>query len=410
MTVSSATAEREEARLRALDRYDVLDTSAEEAFDRLTRIVRHVFDVPMATLTFVDGHRQWHKSRQGIDLIESDKRPAFCRLTIARTDPLVVTDTRSDERFRDNPLVLGPPHIGFYAGIPLRTSDGHNIGTLCAMSTEPRPFDAGDVAILTDLGRVAMDLLELQLQATTDALTGALMRRAFRSEGERALALAVRHRHDLSCLMLDLDHFKHVNDTYGHATGDAILRGCAEAIRAGLRTSDLLGRLGGEEFAVLLPMTDASRAGEVAERLREAVSRVEVATDGGTVRVTTSVGVAALDEDAPEIDTLLKRADEALYGAKSSGRNRCSMWRPLPDPAAAGRLRRVFKAGRIAFNAGRSTVDCTIRGLSDAGAALDVTSTAGIPDMFKLQIGSDELARRCRVLSKRDRHIDVSFA
>lgn len=401
---------REQARLCALERYDVLDTPPEEPFDRITRLVRHIFDVPISAITLIDGHRQWFKSRQGLDETETGLAPSLCHKVVLDGSPLIVENALADARVRTNPCVACESGLGFYAGIPLRTSDGHDLGALCAADTKPRSFGPREVEILSDLARLVMSELELRALATTDALTGTLSRRAFRDEGGRALALAQRHRHDLSCLMLDVDHFKRINDAHGHAAGDGVLSGIVAACRANLRVSDIVGRLGGEEFAILLPRTGVSAAHDVAEKLRAAIARLRVPVGQATVGVTASFGISAFDRSVGDLDTLLHRSDVALYEAKADGRNRCSIWKAPVEAPPPDLRRRVLKAGRIAFNSGRSTLDCTVRSLSDSGAELDVVSTAAIPDQFKLHIPADDLYRGCSVTGRNQRRIEVAFA
>lgn len=388
-------AQQEQDRLSALDAYDVLDTPTEETFDRITRLTSRMFGVSISTVTFLDGHRQWFKSRVGMNDCETERGPAFCNVALRETSPLVVTDALADERFRENPFELGEPHIRFYAGAPLRAPGGQVIGTLCAMDRKPRAFGAADVAALTDIAAIVMDLLDLRMLASTNSLTGALSRRAFKQEGARALALALRHKHPLSCILFDLDHFKAVNDEHGHAVGDLVLSQSVAACRAGLRKSDLIGRIGGEEFAVLLPHTTRADAIEVAQKMRAAIAGLRIPASGGLIAVTASFGVASLDRSTTDLDALLARADGALYSAKEQGRNRCVDRRPVDEEPAITR-RRVFKAGRITFNLGQSTIDCTVRALARDSVGLDVISSAGIPRQFKLQIEADELYRSCR--------------
>lgn len=134
---------------------------------------------------------------------------------------------------------------------------------------------------------------------------------------------ARRHGEALSLLMLDIDHFKEINDTYGHKVGDIVLQRLSAVMRETLRTIDVIGRLGGEEFAILLPETDLQRAAEIAERLREIISRAEVVLDGGMpLHFTASIGVTALQEKDTNLDILLNQADMALYQAKEGGRNK----------------------------------------------------------------------------------------
>ncbi|MGU3362801.1 diguanylate cyclase [Methylobacterium sp. M6A4_1b] len=398
----------EQDRLAALDRYDILDTPQEEAFDRITRLTRRIFDMPMSTITLIDGHRQWFKSRSGVEACETPKGPALCDLARREARALVIPDTLADDRFAQNPFVVGSPHIRFYAGVPLRTPDGHSIGTLCAMDTRPRPFPEAAVESLADLSHIVMSELALRRVAMTDGLTGALSRRAFREECGRTLALALRHRHALSCIMLDLDHFKAINDRHGHPVGDRVLAEVAEACRRELRTSDAFGRMGGEEFAVLLPHTDLDSAMTVAEKLRAAVARLRIPAPPGVLSLSASFGVAALDASVGHLDGLLENADAALYVAKAEGRDRCAAWQPAPVPEQPMR-RRVLKAGQISFNGGRSVLDCTVRSLSETEAGLKIDSTAGVPETFKLAIGADRFSRLCRVVQKSEGRLDVAF-
>lgn len=398
----------EAARLDALASMDVLDTPPEESFDRITRLTRQIFNVPMATITLIDGHRQWFKSCQGLEVSETPRAPAFCNYAIQQTRPLIVPDTLCDSRFRDNIFVTGAPHLRFYAGAQLRSEDGYAIGTLCAMDNKPRNFDKAQLATLVDLAAIVTGELRLRKLAMRDGLTGALARRAFREQAMRALTLATRHKHDLSCVMLDLDYFKSINDTHGHAVGDLVLKACVEVCQRELRETDMVGRMGGEEFAILLPYTSRETAMHVVENLRAAITRIYVQGKSGSVKVSASFGVASLDLSVTDIDGLLARADTALYQAKNAGRNTCIAWQSS-EPASNGILRRVFKAGQITFNAGQSTIDCTVRGLSDAGAMLHVSSTADVPDEFKLQISADDIYRLCKIVAKTEKNLEVEF-
>lgn len=159
--------------------------------------------------------------------------------------------------------------------------------------------------------------------ASTDPLTGAYNRRTFHDLFGKALSRARRLEKPVSVIMLDLDHFKSVNDTYGHLVGDRVLRRFADVVRSQLRQEDVLVRYGGEEFCVLLPDIDGPGAVTLAGRIRDAVEREPFVVDGQSIRVTTSAGVAArIDEGPEQMDDLVDRADEALYIAKRRGRNR----------------------------------------------------------------------------------------
>jgi diguanylate cyclase (GGDEF)-like protein len=157
--------------------------------------------------------------------------------------------------------------------------------------------------------------------ARTDSLTALYNRRAFYELGEHVVGLAHRHDHPTAVVMLDIDHFKAINDRHGHAAGDAVIGAVAAMIRAHHRTTDIAGRIGGEEFAILLPETPLDAAIVVAERLREAVGNHELAFAGQTLQFTASVGVAGRQPDEA-LERLIARADAALYAAKHAGRNR----------------------------------------------------------------------------------------
>jgi diguanylate cyclase (GGDEF)-like protein len=399
---------REEARLGALCRLDVIDTPPEEAFDRVTRLTRQIFSVPMSTITLIDGHRQWFKSRQGMPSSETPKDHAICKFAIQQDEPLIVPDTLSDSRFRDNVLVTGAPHIRFYAGVQLRSEDGYAVGTLCAMDNKPRSFDRTQIAMLVDLAGIVMNELQLRTLAMRDGLTGAHSRRAFREEATRALTRATRHKHDLSCVIFDLDHFKSINDLNGHAVGDLVLKSSIEVCQQELRETDVIGRIGGEEFGVLLPYTSRDAAMSVAEKVRAAMTRIHVQGKSGAVKVSASFGIASLDLSVADIDDLLARADTALYQAKNAGRNTCVAWQPA-EAALSSIVHRVFKAGQITFNSGRQTIDCTVRALSDTGAILHVSNTAEVPAHFKLQIPADDIYRFCKATRKTDKNLEVEF-
>ncbi|QND58376.1 sensor domain-containing diguanylate cyclase [Mesorhizobium huakuii] len=403
MQAVSAGDLREAARLRAVERFDVLDTPREAAFDRITRLIKTVFDVPIAIISVIDGHRQWYKACEGLAVNEVERKATFCQYTIPREEPLIVADATKDPRFANNPMVSSDPHIRFYAGVPLRTRDGHNIGSVCAIGYTPREFSDRDIAILQDFADLAMDELELRQHASSDALTGVLSRRAFIDQGGKAFALAQRQRFDFSCIVFDVDHFKSVNDHFGHAAGDKVLSGVARQCSATLRDVDIFGRVGGEEFAVLL-YTGRSGALESAERLRATIETMRLAHGTQEMQVTASFGVASFDPGTSSLQELIERADAAMYHSKHAGRNRTTAWNSSQGDQVRPR-RRVLKAGQIVFNARMSTIDCTVRSLGEDGATIDVSNTAGIPGQFLLAIRADRFEAKCRVVGQAERRL-----
>jgi len=161
----------------------------------------------------------------------------------------------------------------------------------------------------------------LRVMATIDPLTGAYNRRQVQQHFANELSRHVRSQHPLSCLMIDIDHFKAVNDAHGHQVGDDVLRKVTSRIGSSLRVYDVVGRYGGEEFLVILPETDSQEAAAIAERVRESVAQTAEATGDQGHPVTISLGVAS-NRSGDTVDTMTQRADEALYHAKNNGRNR----------------------------------------------------------------------------------------
>lgn len=312
----------ETERLEALHRYDVLDTPPEASFDRITRLAQVALETPIVLVSLVDEDRQWFKSRQGLDACETAREISFCTHAIAQNEPLIVRDALKDPRFRDNPLVTGAPHIRFYIGVPLRTPDGHNIGTLCAIDDHPRDPSITQINVMQDLARLVVNELELRRLATIDSLTGAMTRRAFEHDAAQEIARATRYKRDLGCVMIDIDHFKAINDRHGHAAGDLALQTVVDICKKELRTIDMIGRLGGEEFAVMLPETKLSGARTTAERLRRAIADAVIEHGAERIELTASFGVTCFSQSDESLEDLIERADAALYEAKHSGRNR----------------------------------------------------------------------------------------
>lgn len=178
----------------------------------------------------------------------------------------------------------------------------------------------GLVGILTDVTELFRLRHELEQAARTDELTGTLNRRAFFDFAELSLANARRHGRPLAMLIVDVDHFKRINDRFGHPIGDRVLRDIAERATSAIRDVDRLARIGGEEFAVLLPETDLEHAIEVAERIRFALQPISL-QNGVQIKPTVSIGAATLHAEDQSIHELYQRADDALYRAKTGGRD-----------------------------------------------------------------------------------------
>jgi diguanylate cyclase (GGDEF)-like protein len=317
-SMQRAISGNEAQRLAALRRYDILDTAPEESFDRITRLAQTLLQTPMVLLSLIDEDRQWFKSRLGLDATETPRSISFCTHAIHQDAPLIVSDALEHPLFRDNPLVVGAPHIRFYIGVPLQTHDGHNIGTLLAADTRPRELSTAQVSALRDLARLAIDQIELRQIATIDSLTGALTRRGFEIEIAREMNRVHRYQSDFSLIAVDIEPIKVGNDRYGHAAGDLVLQTVGRLIIQDLRTVDFVGRVGDAEFVIALPETGFKGAQVVADRIRLKLAETAMPLAVRDAHVTASFGISSYDPADDTWETTLARANAALKEAKNN--------------------------------------------------------------------------------------------
>ena len=440
----------EAERIASLSKYQILDTQPEERFDAIVRHAATLFRTPIALISFVDAGRQWFKARAGLDACQTPRRHAFCQYTIQSDEVLVVLDARKDERFADNPLVTGAPHIRFYAGAPLITADGKRLGSVCIIDRQPRDgFSAREQDLLTSLASMVMAQMELRrgelsrsamtgfVEATELAMlavnqegaiqfangaaadlfgytreelvggsldlivpaamrgmhadrmanlarrgssklagrtveltasrkdggeipielslsiwrdeqgvgVGAIIRdvSARRARDSRLLRLAHhdgltglcnRQRFEdllrglyeqggeAAVLLFDLDGFKGVNDSLGHAAGDALLQAIAIRLPLCIPEGATLARLGGDEFAILWPgVADPLQAKAAAQAVLQAFA-TPFAVNGQHLQLGTSIGLALGPSHGDDAEELIASADFALYRAKAAG-GRC---------------------------------------------------------------------------------------
>ena len=312
----------EDSRLATLRALNILDTQAEERFDRLTRLAKRVFDVPIALVSLVDENRQWFKSCIGFKQSEGPRSTSFCGHAICSDDVLLIPDASLDVRFHDNPLVTGDPHIRFYAGRPLTALNGAKLGTLCVIDRRPRTVAGDEITLLHDLA----DLVERELaavqMATFDELTSLCNRSSFGLFAQHQLDLCRRFSRPATLVYLDMNGFKSINDRFGHAEGDHALAAFGLAMRIAFRDSDLVARMGGDEFVILLADTDIDAANEAMGRLR-----VQVETwnrkNARDYALDFSAGVIAFDAVRHiNVQELLVEADRAMYAQKTQRKRR----------------------------------------------------------------------------------------
>ncbi|MCT0206894.1 sensor domain-containing diguanylate cyclase [Synechococcus sp. CS-1332] len=264
------TPEDEKLRLAKLRSLCILDTAQESRFDRLTRMAQRIFKVPIVIISLVDEDRQWFKSCVGLNVLETPRSISFCGHAILDSDVFIVEDTLEDDRFCDNPLVIGEPHIRFYAGCPL-ILEHHKLGTLCIADHVPRSLDQEQLDNLKDLASIVVQELGAILLATKDELTNLENRRGFLALAQQSLQLCTRQGISVSLLSLDLEHFKTINDLHGRQEGDQALITFADLIKNVCRDSDVVARLGGDKFVVLLINSTREQSETVIDRIREAL-------------------------------------------------------------------------------------------------------------------------------------------
>ena len=257
--------DNERERLAALRALDILDTDAEERFDRVTRVAMRMFNVPMAAVALVDESRQWLKSRFGIDVDETHRDISFCGHTILGKDVFVIPDASQDRRFHDNPMVTGESHVRFYAGCPINLGNQLHLGTLCIIDTEPRDFTEEDIANLQDLTAMVEHELSAIQVATNDNESGISNFQGFRQLAHYTLKLCTRQRLPATLVTLTIDDFPHLNS----GEQSRALKALARAIQQGFRYSDVYGRTAEDEFALIFLNADFATTKLLLAKLHE---------------------------------------------------------------------------------------------------------------------------------------------
>jgi diguanylate cyclase (GGDEF)-like protein len=339
----------EARRLAALHATHLLGSEPEEAFDRITRMATRLLKMPIALVSLVDKDIQWFKSRCGLKASHTARDISFCGHAILDHEPLVVPDALLDPRFADNPLVVKPPHVRFYAGVQLYSIDRMPIGTLCVLDRVPRTLSDDELDILRDLARMAEQLIHHRQLATAaqslhshvfvdpanpelsaaanqvefllnhDVLTGLANRQALVRAVQQRLASSGKDGIDTLVASINIDKFKRLNAMVGHHGGDKALVAITRSLQALLRPGDVLARAGNDEFVLLLPgLGDDSAARDRLRQLLQAVSR-EVMTPAGPIPLTCSIGYAIFPGDGDDGDVLLNNASMAMRRAKELG-------------------------------------------------------------------------------------------
>lgn len=330
----------EAARLEDLKELNILDTPISKNFERITKITQALFNVPMVAISLLDNERQWLKSTQGINACETSREDSFCSYAILQDEFFIIKDTLKDDRFVDNPFVTGDPHIRFYAGYPIKSKKGNNLGALCIIDTQPRNFTMEQLNCLKDMAgmtenelqnqrnkylqsELIQELDETKRKSLTDPLTRLWNRAGIENLLFKQIALSRSLEKGFGLAMVDIDNFKQVNDTYGHAAGDQTLRHLSKLFIDTLRENDAVGRWGGEEFLIVIDVSEKETLRNIVERLRTRLQDTPVQYEGNTINITITIGLIFVDpaKNKRTVD-LVESADKALYQGKNSGKNK----------------------------------------------------------------------------------------
>jgi diguanylate cyclase (GGDEF)-like protein len=333
--------------LNALQSHGMLDHPTQQVLNELARLAALSCDVPVSLISLLDRGTMTQTRASGVPC--RDHRLPLCAHSIARSgDIMVIPDARRDARFACNPMVTLPPSAAFFAGVPLLSPAGETVGALCIADRRVRKLSEIQIGMLQGLAAQAMQHLELrssilvleakaasqsryldqlknehqelQKQNATDPLTSLGNRRSFHDRLSLEIARAECTGSMASLIMFDVDHFKSYNDSFGHPAGDLVLKQLADLITQSCRKEDFAARVGGEEFAVLLPGTTGTEAMAFARWLCRRVQRQS--WPHRAVTISAGVAVAMREESGMQ---LAARADVALYCSKRDGRNRVTL-------------------------------------------------------------------------------------
>lgn len=367
--LQDAALRQEQERLFFLRSTGLLDSTASEAFDRITRLASTLFGVPIALVSLVDERRQWFKSCVGLDVRETERRTAFCTHTVEAATALIVEDARLDARFCDNPLVTGSPHIRFYAGVPLMLPSGHALGSLCIIDPEPRSLSAGELQLLKDLAALVMAQIDLhQLAGRVNEVTRLPNRGQMVADLQQACVATPAAPRALMLLdVMSNVQLQSAVRAVGISPLEAALRTIATKLVEVSPPGAALYHVGETRFAIILSGSECEDLSDVAAGL---MLRMGEPFQAGaiTVQLELQAGLVQFDLVPEECSDVLRRATSALF--QSDAEQRPMVWycsefdaphrrayallRGIPASLAEGEFRLVFQP-KMNLHTGRIT-------------------------------------------------------
>ena len=343
VVLSESIASSDTLQLAALSRDGRYYSSVGERFDRISRVGAKLLDVPIAAITLFHHDAEWFKSVRGWNITNLPLRDGLGYIAAEANEPVIIADTAADERTCQHTLVTDEPHFRFYAAVPLYEGLGSVVGTFCVFDFKPREYSTLDTQSIFDLGAmVQSEILTDQIDGAQQALTsklGAARREALidpltrvwnRRGGNLSLktsfAKADSVNQPVTICVIDVDRFKEINDKFGHDVGDIVLRKIADSISSNLRENDVVCRLGGDEFLLVLHGADGDIAAMAIERARASLAETPVKTRQGDVSLTVSAGYAIREPHSRKSAAeMILLADQALIASKEAGRNRAHL-------------------------------------------------------------------------------------
>lgn len=352
----------EAQRLTDLKALQILDTEAEERFDRHTQLAADLFQVPIALVSLVDAERQWFKSAVGTDLRETDRTISLCGHVVAADEILVIEDALRDPRFAGNPLVQCAPQIRFYAGVPLHGAAGQPVGTLCLIDHQPRHLAQHELALLKQLAALVESELqrqrhidqlraEIERSAYFDALTSLPNRRLLSDRLDFALELASEQQQRILVAIFDLNNFSTFNKSFGRAAGDALLRAIAERLTQEFPPPTVVGRWRDDQFMLIVFQNDLSMEA-LGERLVRCIGR-PFRVDDKMLHVGAKIGVSCYPDDAQDSHDLIQHAIMAMRANPPATESSFRLYTPALERNRVRyyhvlrRLRRAIAVGQL---------------------------------------------------------------
>jgi len=331
-------------RIAGIHKFAGFFTPIEERFERISRLGARAMGVRAAGVALIADDSLWFKSIVGWRVTEMPLKGSLAQLMLDNGEPLIVPDTHKDLRCAKLPFVTTGPKFRFFAAYPIRDATGEIIGSFCAFDTKPKKNGETLAETLSDLGHLTeRELLTTDLwnaqsqlvaklgsarrQALLDTLTRVWNRRGGTELLELILAESESSQERIAVCVIDIDHFKVINDKYGHVVGDQALRKIAASITASIRPDDVVSRFGGDEFLVILRDAAPDVCKLVAGRICSKIQKTRVRTGDGSLAVTVSLGMAVSDPgEKLTAAQIVERADKAMYHAKHRGRNGSAFW------------------------------------------------------------------------------------